>query len=39
MKTYPVNLVLHDRLVILVGGKGEITHKVPHLLDVGAASA
>lgn len=36
MKTYPVNLVLHDRLVILVGGKGEIVHKVPHLLDVGA---
>lgn len=36
MKTYPVNLVLHDRLVILVGGKGEIAHKVAPLLEVGA---
>lgn len=36
MKTYPVNLILHDRLVILVGGKGEIAHKVTSLLEVGA---
>jgi siroheme synthase-like protein len=36
MKTYPINLVLHDRLVILVGAKGEIVHKIPGLLDVGA---
>ena len=36
MKTYPINVVLENRLVILVGGKGEITHKIPGLLDVGA---
>lgn len=36
MKTYPINLVLENKLVILVGGKGEITHKIPGLLDVGA---
>ena len=36
MKTYPINLVLQDKLVILVGAKGEITHKIPGLLDVGA---
>lgn len=36
MKTYPINLVLEDKLVILIGGKGEITHKIPGLLDVGA---
>ena len=36
MKTYPINLVLQDRLVILVGGKGEIAHKVAPLLEVGA---
>lgn len=36
MKTYPINLVLQDRLVILVGAKGEIAHKIAGLLDVGA---
>ena len=36
MKTYPINLVLQDRLVILVGAKGEIVHKIAGLLDVGA---
>jgi siroheme synthase-like protein len=36
MKTYPINLVLQDRLVVLVGAKGEIVHKVPGLLEVGA---
>ncbi|HHY55497.1 MAG TPA: bifunctional precorrin-2 dehydrogenase/sirohydrochlorin ferrochelatase [Chloroflexi bacterium] len=36
MKTYPINLVLQDRLVILVGAKGEIVHKIPGLLEVGA---
>lgn len=36
MKTYPINLVLHDRLVVLVGAKGEILHKIPGLLDCGA---
>jgi len=36
MHTYPINLVLQNRLVILIGGKGEITHKIPGLLDVSA---
>jgi siroheme synthase-like protein len=36
MKTYPINLVLQDRLVVLVGAKGEIVHKVAGLLEVGA---
>ncbi|MEM7032504.1 MAG: bifunctional precorrin-2 dehydrogenase/sirohydrochlorin ferrochelatase [Chloroflexota bacterium] len=36
MKTYPINLVLDNRLVILIGGKGEITKKIPGLLEVGA---
>lgn len=36
MKTYPINLVLQDRLVILVGAKGEIVQKIPGLVDVGA---
>jgi len=36
MKTYPVNLVLENRLVILIGAKGEITHKIPGLLEVSA---
>lgn len=36
MKTYPMNLVLEDKLVILIGGKGEIAHKIPGLLEVGA---
>lgn len=36
MKTYPINLVLAGRLVVLIGAKGEIVHKVPALLEVGA---
>jgi len=36
MKTYPVNLVLENRLVVLIGAKGEIVHKIDGLLDVGA---
>lgn len=36
MKTYPINLVLQDRLVVLIGGKGEIVHKIAGLLEVGA---
>jgi precorrin-2 dehydrogenase/sirohydrochlorin ferrochelatase len=36
MKTYPINLVLADRLVVLVGAKGEIVHKIPGLLECGA---
>jgi siroheme synthase-like protein len=36
MKTYPINLVLADRLVLLIGAKGEIVHKVDGLLEVGA---
>jgi siroheme synthase-like protein len=36
MKTYPINLVLENRLVILVGAKGEIIRKIPGLLEVGA---
>ena len=36
MKTYPVNLVLENRLVILIGAKGEIVRKIPGLLDVDA---
>lgn len=36
MKTYPVNLVLDNKLVILIGGKGEIVRKIPGLLEVGA---
>ena len=36
MKTYPINLVLQDQLVILVGAKGEIVHKIAGLLEVGA---
>lgn len=35
-KTYPINLVLENRLVLLIGGKGEIVHKVPALLETGA---
>jgi siroheme synthase-like protein len=35
-KTYPVNLVLAGRLALLIGGKGEIAHKVPALLEAGA---
>ena len=36
MKTYPLNLVLENRLVILIGAKGEIVHKIAGLLEVGA---
>lgn len=36
MKTYPINLVLRDRLVVLIGAKGEIVHKIAGLLEVGA---
>jgi siroheme synthase-like protein len=36
VKTYPINLVLDNRLVILIGGGGEIARKIPGLLDVGA---
>ncbi|MBV7338854.1 bifunctional precorrin-2 dehydrogenase/sirohydrochlorin ferrochelatase [Chloroflexi bacterium TSY] len=36
MKTYPINLVLKNRLVVLIGGKGEITRKISGLLEVGA---
>lgn len=36
MKTFPINIVLQDRLVILVGAKGEIAGKPPLLLEAGA---
>jgi len=36
MKTYPINLVLDQRLVVLIGAKGEIAHKIAGLLEVGA---
>ena len=36
VKTYPINLVLQDRLVVLVGAKGEITHKIAGLLEANA---
>lgn len=36
VKTYPINLVLDNQLVILIGGGGEIARKIPGLLDVGA---
>ena len=36
MKTYPINLVLQDQLVILVGARGEIAHKIAGLLEVSA---
>ena len=36
MKTYPVNLVLEDKLVILIGAGSEIARKIPGLLEVGA---
>jgi len=36
VKTYPVNLVLDNKLVVLVGGGREISRKVPGLLDVNA---
>ncbi len=36
MKTFPINIVLSGRLVILVGAKGEIAGKPPLLLEAGA---
>jgi len=36
MKTYPINLVLENKLVILIGAGGEIARKIPGLLEVGA---
>jgi len=36
VKTYPVNLVLDNKLVVLVGAGKEISRKVPGLLDVNA---
>lgn len=36
MKTFPINIVLQDRLVILFGAKGEIASKPPQLLEAGA---
>jgi precorrin-2 dehydrogenase/sirohydrochlorin ferrochelatase len=36
MKTYPVNLVLENKLVVLIGAGKEIARKLPGLLEVGA---
>lgn len=36
MKTYPINLVLENKLVILIGAGQEIGRKIPGLLEVGA---
>ena len=36
MKTYPVNLVLEDKLVVLIGAGHEIARKIPGLLEVKA---
>ncbi|MDX1520544.1 MAG: bifunctional precorrin-2 dehydrogenase/sirohydrochlorin ferrochelatase, partial [Anaerolineae bacterium] len=36
MKTYPVNLVLEKKLVLLIGAGQEISRKIPGLLEVGA---
>jgi siroheme synthase-like protein len=36
VNTYPVNLVLENKLVVLIGAGREISRKVPGLLDVGA---
>jgi siroheme synthase-like protein len=36
MKTYPINLILEDKLVVLVGAGHEMARKVPDLLEVGA---
>jgi siroheme synthase-like protein len=36
MKTYPVNLVLEDKPVVLIGAGGEIARKIGGLLEVGA---
>ncbi len=36
MKTYPINIVLEDRLVVLVGAGKEIARKIADLLEAGA---
>jgi siroheme synthase-like protein len=36
MKTYPVNLVLDNKLVVLVGAGEEMARKIPDLLETGA---
>jgi siroheme synthase-like protein len=36
MKTYPVNLVLENRLVVLIGAGSEIARKIAGLLETGA---
>jgi siroheme synthase-like protein len=36
MKTYPVNLVLENKVVVLVGAGHEIARKLPDLLETGA---
>ncbi|GAB4415914.1 MAG: bifunctional precorrin-2 dehydrogenase/sirohydrochlorin ferrochelatase [Anaerolineae bacterium] len=36
MKTYPVNLVLENKIVVLVGAGHEIARKLPDLLETGA---
>jgi siroheme synthase-like protein len=36
VKTYPINLVLDNKLVVLVGAGNEIARKIPGLLEVGA---
>ena len=36
MKTYPVNLVLENQLVVLIGAGKEIARKLPDLLETGA---
>ncbi len=36
MKTYPVNLVLEDRLVVIIGAGKEMARKLPGLLEAGA---
>lgn len=36
MKTYPVNLVLENKVVVLIGAGREIARKIPELLETGA---
>lgn len=36
MKTYPVNLMLENELVVLIGAGKEIARKIPGLLEAGA---
>ncbi|MEM7343127.1 MAG: bifunctional precorrin-2 dehydrogenase/sirohydrochlorin ferrochelatase [Chloroflexota bacterium] len=36
MKTYPINLVLENKVVILVGAGREISRKIPGFLETGA---